>query len=95
MTNQRVLAPNRRLGSNKEEYMKFHAWRAKYRVANEHGYFNTPVFHYCRLCEALNYNSPEPKIYNDLGIFWGKDNYCYPHTWEDKMKSLATTSRDP
>ena len=26
-------------------------------VLNEHGYFGSPIRHYCRLCEALNYNS--------------------------------------
>ena len=25
-------------------------------VLNEHGYFGAPIHHYCRLCEALNYN---------------------------------------
>ena len=25
-------------------------------VLNEHGYFGAPIRHYCRLCEALNYN---------------------------------------
>ena len=26
-------------------------------VLNEHGYFGSPIRHYCRLCEALNYNN--------------------------------------
>ncbi|XP_066951701.1 4-galactosyl-N-acetylglucosaminide 3-alpha-L-fucosyltransferase FUT5-like [Macrobrachium rosenbergii] len=49
------------LAKNAEKYMEYHALRSQFRVLNEHGYFATPVFHYCRLCEALNYNDPSPK----------------------------------
>ncbi|KAG0710173.1 Glycoprotein 3-alpha-L-fucosyltransferase A [Chionoecetes opilio] len=86
------------LGNNKTEYNKFHEWRTKYKVVNEHGYFQSPVYHYCRLCEALNYNSQETKIYNDMESFWGKANYCYPQTWEERLKNetslLSTVKKE-
>ena len=60
-------------------------------VLNEHGYFGSPIRHYCRLCEALNYNSRwrftrfelvphlnlrEEKTYNDLAFSWSKASSC-------------------
>ncbi|XP_045125147.1 alpha-(1,3)-fucosyltransferase 7-like isoform X1 [Portunus trituberculatus] len=80
------------LGSNKTEYNKFQAWRSQFKVVNEHGYFQTPVFHYCRICEALNYNSQGTKVYNDLENYWGKSKYCYPFEWEQKLKAYSSTT---
>ncbi|KAA0197670.1 hypothetical protein HAZT_HAZT003795 [Hyalella azteca] len=39
------------------EYNKYHDWRKRYRVFNEHGYSGAPTRQLCRLCEALNYNN--------------------------------------
>ncbi|KAG7173159.1 glycoprotein 3-alpha-L-fucosyltransferase A-like isoform X2 [Homarus americanus] len=79
------------LASQPLEYNKFHAWRSKYKVLNEHGYFASEVFHYCRICEALNYNDPAPKVYNHLEEFWNRDTQCYLHTWQDKLKQYELT----
>ncbi|KAK8752433.1 hypothetical protein OTU49_005609 [Cherax quadricarinatus] len=79
------------LASNPVAYNRYHAWRSRYRVLNEHGYFASEVFHYCRICEALNYNDPAPKVYNNMEVFWNKKTQCFPPTWEDRLKSLAVT----
>lgn len=58
------------------EYLNFHAWRGTFKVLNEHGYFQSTSYHYCRLCEALNYNDPSPKVYHNLDLFWSIKNDC-------------------
>ncbi|XP_046740656.1 4-galactosyl-N-acetylglucosaminide 3-alpha-L-fucosyltransferase FUT6-like [Diprion similis] len=65
------------LDQNHEEYSKFHAWRNHFYVVNEHGYFQSNSRHYCRLCEALNYNDPSVKVYNHLEEFWSKTKDCW------------------
>ncbi|XP_063612749.1 glycoprotein 3-alpha-L-fucosyltransferase A-like [Penaeus indicus] len=74
------------LATDRQAYNRLHAWRSKYRIANEHGYFGSPVYHYCRICEALNYNDPKPKVYNRMQEFWNKQTQCFPPTWEDRLK---------
>merc|ERR1712037_517425 len=59
-----------------EEYNKYHAWRSHYTVLNEHGYFGSPIRHYCRLCEALNFNSKKEKVFGDLAAAWSKSSNC-------------------
>lgn len=76
------------LAFNSVAYNRYHAWRLKYRILNEHGYFASEVFHYCRICEALNYNDPTPKVYKNLEVYWNKTALCYPPTWEKRLKSL-------
>ncbi|CAG2063831.1 unnamed protein product, partial [Timema podura] len=58
------------------EYNAFFSWKKLFKVVNEHGYFNAPVFHYCRLCEALNYNGRSRKVYEDLDKFWSVRRDC-------------------
>ncbi|XP_015521586.1 3-galactosyl-N-acetylglucosaminide 4-alpha-L-fucosyltransferase FUT3 isoform X1 [Neodiprion lecontei] len=65
------------LDTNDQEYSKFHAWRNQFDVLNEHGYFQSTSRHYCRLCEALNYNDPSVKVYNHLEDFWSKTKDCW------------------
>ncbi|XP_018019008.1 4-galactosyl-N-acetylglucosaminide 3-alpha-L-fucosyltransferase 9-like [Hyalella azteca] len=63
--------------NNPAEYQKYHDWRRRYRVLNEHGYFQSPVYHICRLCEALNYNDKKDQR-ADLEHFFDRDSHCYP-----------------
>ncbi|KAK2588925.1 hypothetical protein KPH14_001781 [Odynerus spinipes] len=65
------------LHHNVDNYIKFHEWRRYYEVLNEHGYFGSASRHYCRICEALHYNSRKNKIYEDLDEFWSKDKFCF------------------
>ncbi|PSN46315.1 hypothetical protein C0J52_18593 [Blattella germanica] len=65
------------LAESPTEYARLHHWRRRFKVVNEHGYFQSPVHHYCRLCEALNYNDPSPKVYDDLERFWSTERDCY------------------
>lgn len=74
------------LATDRQAYNRLHAWRSKFRVANEHGYFGSPVYHYCRVCEALNYNDPKPKVYNRMQEFWNKQKQCFPPTWGERLK---------
>uniref|UniRef100_A0A2P2I3P5 Fucosyltransferase n=1 Tax=Hirondellea gigas TaxID=1518452 RepID=A0A2P2I3P5_9CRUS len=70
--------------SDPVQYAGYHAWRREYRVVNEHGYFQSPVYHFCRLCEALNYNhrttSPPTA---DLENYFDAAQHCYPPTWRN------------
>ncbi|XP_068242780.1 alpha-(1,3)-fucosyltransferase 7-like isoform X2 [Palaemon carinicauda] len=77
------------LAKDPTKYMEYHAWRSRFRVLNEHGYFNSPVFHYCRLCEALNYNDPRPKEYPNLDVFWNSKTDCSTQTWVDRMNGIS------
>ena len=45
-------------------------------VLNEHGYFGAPILHYCRLCEALNFNSLDGQVFKDLDSFWNTERDC-------------------
>ncbi|XP_037076313.1 glycoprotein 3-alpha-L-fucosyltransferase A-like [Pollicipes pollicipes] len=64
------------LSDTPEEYARYHAWRSAYHVVNEHGYFGSPIHYYCRICQALNFNSEERKVYSRLDQFWGVKEHC-------------------
>lgn len=59
------------------EYVKYHQWRKYFRIENEHAYFKTRGVHYCRICEALNYNKRERKTYNKLDDYWSIRRDCH------------------
>lgn len=63
-------------------YLEYQDWRRTLEVVNEHGYFSAPSFHYCRLCEALNYNDEKPKVYGleELAKFLNPATNCQKHT---------------
>ncbi|CAG9860703.1 unnamed protein product [Phyllotreta striolata] len=60
------------------EYMNYYGWKYNFEVLNEHGYFQSDVFHYCRACEALNYNDRSPKVYTNLEETWDYNKVCRP-----------------
>lgn len=64
---------------NREEFQSYFAWKKYFKVTQEHGYYKTPSYHYCRVCEALNYNSKEPKVYSDLESFWSEKSCRKTH----------------
>lgn len=64
------------LNSTPTELQNYFTWKKYFNIFNEHGYFRTNSVHYCRMCEALNYNDRQEKIYTDLKVFW-KNNYCH------------------
>ena len=64
------------LDATPSEYEKYHTWRNSYHVLNEHGYFGSPIHYYCRICEALNFNSEERKVISRLDQFWGVKEHC-------------------
>jgi len=66
------------LDEDAKEYNKYHQWRKDYTALQEHGYFGTQARHYCRLCEALNYNSKQTKTVRSLQHFFGKENCRKP-----------------
>ncbi|KAI5651674.1 glycosyltransferase family 10 (fucosyltransferase) c-term domain-containing protein [Phthorimaea operculella] len=61
-----------------KKILNLHAWRKHFGIANEHGYFKTKSFHLCRVCEALNYNDKNVKVYtkNDLDTFFNMETLC-------------------
>lgn len=68
-----------------EEYKIYYDWKRHFEVLNEHGYFGSKSYHYCRACQALNYNAKDSKVYSDLEKLWGARRDCHPawDTWED------------
>ncbi|EZA62444.1 hypothetical protein DMN91_004015 [Ooceraea biroi] len=66
----------RYLDRDDERYLQYHDWRRRYQVFNEHGYFGSASKHYCRICEALHYNSIAPKVYTRLDQFWSQQRDC-------------------
>ncbi|XP_034193425.1 4-galactosyl-N-acetylglucosaminide 3-alpha-L-fucosyltransferase 9 [Osmia lignaria lignaria] len=66
----------RYLNQHDDKYLEYHKWRKYYKVNNEHGYFGSISRHYCRICEALHYNVPAIKIYEDMESFWNKKRDC-------------------
>nr|CAD7574517.1 unnamed protein product [Timema californicum] len=74
------------------EYNAFFSWKKLFKVVNEHGYFDAPVFHYCRLCEALNYNERSRKVYENLDEFWSVRRDCSKGYTVAKIGLLITRS---
>ncbi|EFA08198.2 Glycoprotein 3-alpha-L-fucosyltransferase A-like Protein [Tribolium castaneum] len=60
------------------KYRKYYKWKGDFEVLNEHGYFQSKSYHYCRVCEALNYNQRHKKVYQDLSQFWSASRDCHP-----------------
>jgi glycoprotein 3-alpha-L-fucosyltransferase len=63
------------------KYREYYAWKRDFEVLNEHGYFRSKSYHYCRVCEALNYNDKKTKVYQDLRNFWNVSKDCHP-AWD-------------
>lgn len=73
-------------------FANYYKWKSHFQVLNEHGYFQSPSYHYCRICQALNYNSKNVKVYDDLESYW-KEGVCHkawdvPDEWQSLMKNL-------
>ncbi|XP_050298958.1 glycoprotein 3-alpha-L-fucosyltransferase A-like [Anthonomus grandis grandis] len=68
-----------------EEFKSFYNWRCEFEIFNEHGYFQSRSYHYCRICEALNYNDRTPKVYGNLDEFWSVNRDCHLpwDSWND------------
>ncbi|XP_042879741.1 3-galactosyl-N-acetylglucosaminide 4-alpha-L-fucosyltransferase FUT3-like [Penaeus japonicus] len=77
------------LASHRQEYMRFHHWRRYFRVAQEHGFFGSPVHHYCRICESLNYNDLGPKVYDNMEDYWGVGGQCRAPSWVQREMEWA------
>ncbi|KAF2883569.1 hypothetical protein ILUMI_22633 [Ignelater luminosus] len=63
------------LNNTPNKLEKYLEWRNDFKTINEHGYFQSKPVHYCRVCEALNYNNKKKKVYDDLNKSWFK-NQC-------------------
>lgn len=61
------------VGQNEEYYRTLHYWRNDFAAVNEHGYFGTKSYHWCRICEGLNYNEETEKIYSERDLKWFLD----------------------
>lgn len=68
------------MSTSRDEFKSFFTWKKEFKILQEHGYFKSDSYHYCRICEALNYNSREKKVYEDLHKFWSRDQ-CHP-SWD-------------
>lgn len=69
-----------------EEYKNYFKWKKYFAVLNEHGYFQSKSFHYCRICQALNYNDRSKKVYNKLEDYWSVKRDCHPawNEWKEE-----------
>ncbi|KAF2883558.1 hypothetical protein ILUMI_22622 [Ignelater luminosus] len=63
------------LNNTPSELIKYFEWRNHFKAVNEHPYFQNRSPHYCRICEALNYNSKKKKVYDNLKRYWSP-NQC-------------------
>ncbi|KAF2883566.1 hypothetical protein ILUMI_22630 [Ignelater luminosus] len=63
------------LNNTPSELEKYLEWRNHFKTINEHGMFQSKSPHYCRVCEALNYNNKKKKVYENLNKSWFK-NQC-------------------
>lgn len=72
------------LANTPVELQRYFQWKKHFKVLNEHGYFQSVSYHYCRACEALNYNEKDNKVYNDLNTFWSVKSNCYP-AWDSQI----------
>lgn len=72
-----------------EKLLFYHIWRRHFAVVNEHGYFGSKSYHYCRICEALNYNDGEISIYNkeDLELLFDSHLLCKSLSKQDRNKN--------
>ncbi|XP_069972193.1 3-galactosyl-N-acetylglucosaminide 4-alpha-L-fucosyltransferase FUT3-like [Penaeus vannamei] len=77
------------LASDRRAYMRHHRWRRFFRIAQEHGFFGAPVYHYCRICEALNYNDLSPKRSNAMEEYWSVGGQCQPPRWLARVGGRA------
>ncbi|CAH0564307.1 unnamed protein product [Brassicogethes aeneus] len=77
----RDLAEYIKVLNKTEGYLDMYNWKKNFKVLNEHGYFNSKSYHYCRICEALNYNGREKKVYNNLDNFWSVKKNCHA-SWD-------------
>lgn len=64
------------------EYKEYYKWRKYFEVLNEHAYFKSRSYHYCRICQAMNYNNKSNKVYDKLETFWSVIKDCYP-AWNE------------
>lgn len=56
------------IADNRQELLKYHKWRPHFETTNEHGFYGTTPYYYCRVCEALNYNDGEASTYELLRL---------------------------
>lgn len=60
------------------EFQNYYKWKTDFEVLNEHGYFQSKAYHYCRICEAMNYNDKHEKVYYNLQDMWDYHKMCHP-----------------
>ncbi|XP_045448772.1 4-galactosyl-N-acetylglucosaminide 3-alpha-L-fucosyltransferase FUT6-like [Melitaea cinxia] len=67
-----------RISKDENNILSYHRWRNDFEVVNEHGYFGSKSYHFCRVCEALNYNDVKEKVYDEkaLRIFFDRNFSC-------------------
>ncbi|KAF2905188.1 hypothetical protein ILUMI_00965, partial [Ignelater luminosus] len=58
------------LNNTPSDILQYFVWKKYFKVVNEHGYFHTASQHYCRACEALNYNNKDEKTIHDMEDYW-------------------------
>lgn len=66
------------ISKDEKNILSYHRWRYDFEVVNEHGYFGSKSYHFCRVCEALNYNNVKEKVYDEkaLRIFFDRNFSC-------------------
>ncbi|KAK4874448.1 hypothetical protein RN001_013808 [Aquatica leii] len=64
------------LNNSLSELESFFEWKRDFSIFNEHGFTTAPSVYYCRMCEALNYNNKQTKIYKNMEDFVGVQ-LCY------------------
>ncbi|CAG9786415.1 unnamed protein product [Diatraea saccharalis] len=55
----------KKIASDNDVLLSFHMWRRHFRVANETAWVGAADSRLCRLCEAINYNNLQHKVYDE------------------------------
>ncbi|KAF2883560.1 hypothetical protein ILUMI_22624 [Ignelater luminosus] len=63
------------LNNTPSKLEKYLEWRNHFKTIDEHGMFQSKSAHYCRICQALNYNNKKKKFLDYLYRYWSK-NQC-------------------
>ena len=72
------------LNTNDTAYNEYFSWKKKFKLTSLLSSWP------CMVCEALNDDSLPPKVYDNLGDFWGVGKNCGRN--EDKIRKLISAA---
>lgn len=77
------------LNRTPSDIQQYFVWKKYFKVINEHGYFHSSSQHYCRACEAINYNEKKERIIHNLQEYWSEGK-CHP-SWKSSNNNMKNS----